>query len=77
MRLSHAAPSGRKGPERLVFADAVFFRPPKSDDQELLVVQALIALLVYQKPLLAESLLLRYDNRCGTSLVRTLVASTA
>jgi FkbM family methyltransferase len=56
-RLSPAVPSGRKGPERLVFADAVFFRKCPPQERELLQVQAMIALLVYQKPVLAEALL--------------------
>jgi FkbM family methyltransferase len=60
-RFAPAVPSGSKGPERLVFGDAVFFRKPKANEHELLLVQALIAMLVYKKTALAESLLLRYD----------------
>ena len=60
-RVAPSVPSGCKGPERLVFADAVFFRKAKPNEHELLLVQALVALLVYKKTALAESLLLRYD----------------
>lgn len=61
MRLSNPVPSGRKGPERLVFADAVFFRKPQTSDRDLLLVQAIVALLVYQKPVLAEWLLREHN----------------
>jgi FkbM family methyltransferase len=47
--------SGREAKDRLIWADAVYFR--KSDVSEVRSVQALIAASVYEKPTLAEHLL--------------------
>jgi FkbM family methyltransferase len=54
-RHHYLTPSGRASKDRLIWADAVYFR--KSDDLELRRVQALIAAGVYGKPTLAEYLL--------------------
>ena len=48
-------PSGRTSPDRLLWADAVFFR--ESDDADVLLAQALAAAAVYAKPTLAAHLL--------------------
>jgi FkbM family methyltransferase len=54
-RYHHLTSSGATTEDRLLWADAVFFRD--SHDEETLVVQALIAAAVYAKPTLAEHLL--------------------
>ena len=56
VRYHYLTPSGRGTPDRLLWADAVFFR--ETDDPETHRMQALIAAAVYQKPTLAEHLLL-------------------
>lgn len=66
-RYSHRVPSGRTAPDRLIWADAVFFRDAV-DDPATLLVQALAALLVYRKPTLAEHLLGRRDALTGATL---------
>ena len=73
VRNSPPTPSGRHQPDRLVFADSVFFRKlERGHDPSVLVTQACIALVVYSKPALAESLLHRYDMVAGTQLARSL-----
>ena len=67
-RYSHRVPSGRVAPDRLIWADAVFFREAVEDDPATLLVQALVALLVYRKPTLAEHLLRRRDALAGETL---------
>jgi FkbM family methyltransferase len=54
-RHSYVTPSRRTGQDRLLEADAVYFRD--TDDPETLRVQALIAAAVYHKPSFAEYLL--------------------
>ena len=66
-RYSYRVPSGRAAPDRLIWADAVFFREAE-DDPAALLAQALAALLVYLKPTLAEHLLHRRDALTGESL---------
>jgi len=66
-RYSHRVPSGRIAPDRLIWADAVFFREAE-DDPAALLAQALVALLVYRKPTLAEHLLVRRDALTGEML---------
>ena len=56
-RYHYIVPSGRTGPDRLLWADAVFYR--QSEEREVLVAQALIAAAIYHKPTLAEHLLAR------------------
>jgi FkbM family methyltransferase len=56
-RYHYLTSSGATAGDRLLWADAVFFR--ETDDDETLVVQALIAAAVYRKPTLAEHLLER------------------
>jgi len=56
-RFHYRTASGSTAEDRLVWADAVFFR--ESDHAETLVVQALIAAAIYAKPSLAEHLLER------------------
>jgi FkbM family methyltransferase len=69
VRNSPPTPSGRHQPDRLVFADSVFFRKlERGLDPSFLLVQACTALVVYNKPALAESLLHRYDMTAGTQL---------
>ena len=53
-RYSYAVPSGRLSGDRLIWADAVFFR--RADDELTCLSQALIAQVVYQKASLAEHL---------------------
>jgi FkbM family methyltransferase len=72
VKLSLKVPSGHSGPDMLVFADAVFFRGPDPSDPDLHIVQALIAILVYGKPVLAEWLLHRHDLATGTNLASIL-----
>ena len=60
VRYHYLTPSGRRTPDRLLWADAVFFR--ETDDPETRTVQALIAAAVYGKPTLAEHLLLRSEQ---------------
>jgi FkbM family methyltransferase len=67
-RYSHRVPSGRVAPDRLIWADAVFFREDVGDDPAALLAQALAALLVYRKPTLAEHLLQRHDALAGENL---------
>ena len=69
VRYNYLTPSGRSTPDRLLWADAVFFR--ETADQETLRLQALIAAAVYKKPTLAEHLLLLAEQtevvfRAGT-----------
>ncbi len=72
VRNSPPTPSGCHQPDRLVFADSVFFRKLERDqDESLLLAQACIALVIYNKPALAESLLHRYDMLAGTQLARS------
>lgn len=59
-RYSYVVPSGRDARDRLVWADAVFFR--EDADPNMLLAQALAALLVYRKPTLSEHLLARRDK---------------
>lgn len=66
-RYSHRLPSGRVAPDRLIWADAVFFREVE-DDPATLFAQALVALLIYRKPTLAEHLLRRRDALTGEHL---------
>lgn len=54
-RYHYVVPSGRSAQDRLVWADAVFFR--ETTDPKILVIQALIAASVYKKPTLSEHLL--------------------
>ena len=54
-RYHYITPSGRIGQDRLLWADAVYFREPA--DAETRRVQALIAATVYRKPTLAEHLM--------------------
>ena len=55
-RYHYLTPSRRTTPDRLLWADAVFFR--ETSNSETRRVQALIAASVYRKPTLAEYLLL-------------------
>ena len=50
-------PSRSIAPDRLLWADAVFFK--ETDDRDILIAQALVAASVYRKPTLAEHLLSR------------------
>jgi FkbM family methyltransferase len=75
VRLSPPVPSGSKGPERLVFTDAVFFRRNPERCNEMPLVQAIVALLVYKKPVLAESLLRLYDGVHRTTLAERFAAN--
>lgn len=54
-RYHYLTESGTTGDERLLWADAVFFR--ETDEPETLAAQALIAAAVYKRPSLAEHLL--------------------
>ena len=56
-RYHYLTPTGATASDRLLWADAVFFRD--TDQTETLVVQALVAAAVYAKPTLAEHLLRR------------------
>jgi len=68
-RYYYRTPSGANSPDRLIWADAVFYR--ETDDAETLVAQALIAAAVYAKPTLAEYLLDRADaTKSGQPLRR-------
>jgi len=73
VRYSYLTPSGRSAPDRLLWADAVFFR--KTDDPETQRIQALIAAAVYQKPTLAEHLLVLSEGveeePCGSMRLRS------
>ncbi|WP_187273072.1 FkbM family methyltransferase [Methylobacterium sp. WL69] len=51
----YATPSGESASDRLLWADAVFFK--QTDDRDVMIAQALIAAAVYGKPTLAEHLL--------------------
>lgn len=51
--------------DRLLWADAVFFR--ESDEVEVLAAQSLIAAAMYRKPTLAEHLLGRASGAASTS----------
>jgi FkbM family methyltransferase len=53
----YATRSGSVAPDRLMWADAVFFRD--SDRPDIILAQALIAAAIYGKPTLAEHLLER------------------
>ena len=53
----YATPSGEVAPDRLLWADAVFFK--QTEDRDIMTSQALIAAAVYRKPTLAEHLLSR------------------
>ena len=64
-RYHYLTSSGATSADRLLWADAVFFR--ESDDSETLFVQALIAASVYAKPTLAEHLLERARRRAPTT----------
>ena len=59
-RYSYLTPSGRMSADRLIWGDAVFFRD--TDEPEALRVQAVVAASVYQKPTLAEHLLVMADQ---------------
>jgi Methyltransferase FkbM domain len=59
-RYHYVTPSGRSAQDRLLWADAVFFY--ETDDPTTLRVQALIAASVYNKPTLAEHLLLLAEH---------------
>ena len=63
-RYHYLTPSGRMTQDRLIWADAVFFR--ETDDSETLRVQALVAASVYRKPTLAEHLLVRAEQAGGS-----------
>ena len=54
-RYHYLTPSGRSAQDRLLWADAVFFR--ESNEPAILRSQALISAAVYHKPTLAEHLL--------------------
>lgn len=69
-RYSYVVPSGRGAPDRLLWADAVFFRDEA--DAPTLLVQAMVALLVYAKPTLAEHLLTRHDALAARTLAPLL-----
>jgi FkbM family methyltransferase len=56
-RYYYLGPSGAATNDRLLWADAVFFRD--TDDAETLIAQALVAAAIYAKPSLAEHLLER------------------
>jgi len=56
-RYYYLGPSAAQAGDRLVWADAVFYR--ETDDSGTLVAQALVAAAVYAKPTLAEHLLER------------------
>jgi FkbM family methyltransferase len=60
-RYHYLTPSGRVAQDRLLWADAVFFRV--TGDPEAQRVQALIAASVYRKPTLAEHLLILSERR--------------
>lgn len=60
-RNHYLTPSGRTAQDRLIWADAVFFR--ETDNPEMQRAQALIAASVYEKPTLAEWLLLHSSSR--------------
>lgn len=68
-RYSYHTPSGSRAQDRLGWGDAVFFRAPEllATPHDLLA-QCLAALLVYDKPTLAERLAQRYDAATGASL---------
>lgn len=60
VRYHYLTPSGRTAPDRLLWADAIFFR--ETDDPATHRIQALIAAAVYRKPTLAEHLLRRSEQ---------------
>jgi FkbM family methyltransferase len=60
-RYTYRVPSGTISNDRLLWADAIFFR--RCDDRETLLSQALTALVVYKKPSLAEHLLVRAKDQ--------------
>ncbi|PZW39835.1 FkbM family methyltransferase [Humitalea rosea] len=65
-RYSYQPESRRASMDRLIWADALFFR--EDADDRMLAAQALAALLVYRKPSLAEHLVARLDARTGGRL---------
>lgn len=60
-RYHYLTESGGVASDRLLWADAVFFR--ETDDASALTAQALIAAAIYAKPTLAEHLLARAEAR--------------
>jgi FkbM family methyltransferase len=65
-RYAYHCASGSQSRDRLGWADAVFFKHPNQlDNPQDLLVQLVIALLVYDKYSLAESLAERYDAAAG------------
>jgi FkbM family methyltransferase len=64
-RYHYLTPSGRVAEDRLLWADAVFFR--ETDDPATQRVQALVAASVYRKPTLAEHLLVIAERGGGSS----------
>lgn len=68
-RYAYHCASGSTSRDRLGWGDAVFFRDASLlDDPQDLLAQMVIALLVYDKYSLAESLAARYDALAGTDL---------
>jgi FkbM family methyltransferase len=60
-RYSYVVPSGKRSGDRLIWADAVFFR--RADDVLTLLSQALMAQVVYRKASLAEHLLAKVVSK--------------
>jgi FkbM family methyltransferase len=73
-RSAYRVKSGSRSTDRLIWAEAVFFRGlgHKEASASRFLAQALIAWFVYRKPGLAEHLFERYDAIAGTHLARSL-----
>lgn len=68
-RYPYHTPSKIHSEDRLGWGDAVFFKDQKMlESPQDIAAQAAIALLVYDKHSLAESLAQRYDDMCGSRL---------
>lgn len=68
-----AAPSGTQSPDRLVWADGVFFADESVATDRMLLVQAILAGGIYGMHTVAERALALYDARHGTSLAADYV----
>ena len=83
MRLHNAAmraavaPSWRQAPDRLMWADSVFFADEESASDRALLAQAILAGAVYGMHTVAERLLALYDARRGTALAADYTAPAA
>jgi FkbM family methyltransferase len=73
VRLPLILPSGHHFPETMIFGDGIFLRKPGPSDKDLLVVQSLIALLVYRKAGIAEWLM----RQAGVAFADTQASSAS